>query len=115
MIYDVTNVDSFLFITIDKHSSLQKLLRVMVYCLKFIYIKIIQKCNLETRVRIFRKHKLLEKIFANMVADSIYSREIKSAILLWTFVIQHRRIPDVFVAIEKHRKNCLETIGSQFR
>ena len=43
-----------------------------------------------------------------MIADSIYSRENKSAILLRIFVIQHRRYPDVFVAIVKHRKNCLQ-------
>ena len=77
----------------------------MVYCLKYIYLKVIQKCNVETRLKIFRKYRLLEKVFANMTASSIYSQEIKSAILLWIFVIKHRRFLDVLVAIEKHRKN----------
>jgi len=59
-------------------------------------------------VRVFIKNKLLEYVFANMAADSIYSTEIKSVILLWVFVVQHKRFPDVLVAIEKRRKNCLQ-------
>ena len=114
VIYDITNVAndlcsylSLLMMDETKYSSLRKFLCATVYCLKYIYTVPQGKC-VETRLKIFRKYRLLEKVLANMTASSIYSQEIKSAILLWIFVIQHRRFPDdIFVAIGKHRKNCL--------
>ena len=43
-----------------------------------------------------------------MKTNSIYSHEIKNAMLIWIYVIQRRRFPDVFKAIQKHHRNCLQ-------
>ena len=40
-----------------------------------------------------------------MKTGSIYSYEIKNVRL---YVIHHRRFPDVFSAIQKHQRNCLQ-------
>ena len=54
-----------LMIKETKYSSLWTLLLVTVYCLKFIYIRLIQKCSSETKVNFFGKHKLLEHVFGS--------------------------------------------------
>jgi len=97
-------------LTIDefKYSSLGKLLRVTVYCIKFIYFKVINKCSKELKERVLKKYKILERVFYNVRMNSIYSDEIRNATLLWLYVIQHRRYSDVFVDIVKHRKNCIQ-------
>jgi len=98
VIYEVTNVvqdgsqvyhDYPSPLTIDefKYSSLRKLLRITVYCIKFIYIKVINKCSKELKERVLRKHKILEKVFNNVSEGSIYLNEIRNVTLLWLYVI----------------------------
>ena len=119
VIYEVTNVvndgsqvhnDYPSPLTIDefKYSSLRKLLRITVYCIKFIYIMVLNKCSKELKERVLRKHKILEKVFNNMREGSIYSDEIRNATLLWLYVIQHRKYHEVLNDIEQHRKNCIQ-------
>ena len=91
-----------------KYSSLRKLLRISVYCLKFINLKVMSKCSTELKERVLSRHKLLERVFENLKIGSIYSWEIKNVNLLWVYVIQHRRFYDVFSAIQKRQRNCLQ-------
>ena len=65
VIYDINNVAidlcscaSLLMTDEAKYSSSRKFLHVMVYCLKYIFLKVKQKCNMETRLKIFRKYRL---------------------------------------------------------
>ena len=84
VIHEITNVAndsgnfdshlSLLTINETKYSSLRKLLCVTVYYVKFVYLRVIQKCKQETRVKIFSKYKLLEKVFVHMNVDFIPGR-----------------------------------------
>jgi len=68
-------------LTIDesKHSSIQKLLRITVYCIKFIHTKVVNNCSKELKKR---KHKILEKVSNNVREGSIYLDEIRNVTLL---------------------------------
>ena len=96
--------------TMDEHkySSLRKLLRISVYYLKFINIKVMSKCSTGLKERLFGSHKLLERVFDRLKVGSINAWEIKNVILLWIYVIQHRKFYDVFSAIQKQQRNCLQ-------
>ena len=104
-----TNSDYLSPLTIDEHkcSSLRKLLRITVYCFKFIDVRVLSKCSTGLKEKALGKCKILKRVFNDMKTDSIYSYEIKNAIFIWIYVIQRRRFPDVFKAIQKHHRNCL--------
>ena len=79
----------------------------MYSCLKFIYIKILRKYSARLKERIFGRHKLLEKVFSNISAHSIYSHETKHVVLIWIYALQHRRFFDVLNTINRYSRNCL--------
>ena len=66
------------------------------------------KCSTELKKRVLSRYKLLERVFENLKVGSIYSWEIKNINLLWVYVIQHRKFHEVFSAIQKHQRNCLQ-------
>ena len=117
IIYEIANVvreeskaDYLSPLTIDEHkcSSLRKLLRITVYCFKFIDARVLSKCSTGLKEKALGKCKILKRVFNDMKTNSIYSHEIKNAMLIWIYVIQRRRFPDVFKAIQKHHRNCLQ-------
>ena len=65
--------------TMDEHkySSLRKLLRISVYCLKFIDIKVMSRCSIGLKERLFGSHKLLERVFDRLKVDSIKLGKLK--------------------------------------
>ena len=89
-----------------KYSSLRKLLRVTVFCLKFIRIRVWNRCSDELKEKIRNRHKIL-KIIDDLKDHSIYSQDIKSVRLFWVYVVQQRRYADVFHAITKRQQNGL--------
>ena len=90
------------------YSSLWKLLRVSVYILRFIKIKVWNKLREETRRKHQRFH-LLSTVFRELVdADHITFREIKLVSLLWIYTLQHYHFKAVFIAIKQKRCHCLQ-------
>ena len=79
-----------------------------VYCLKFIYVKVFTGCSTELNERLSRIYKLIERVFNDIKCGSIYSQEIKKAIFIWIYAMQHTRFSDIFIAIQKHQRNCLQ-------
>jgi len=74
VIYEATNVvqdgsqvnddyPSPLLMDEFRYVSLRKLLRITVYCIKFIYFKVVSKCSKKLTERIFAKHRILKKLF----------------------------------------------------
>ena len=106
---DKSQQDTASLFTLEKKcSSLRKLLRVSVYVLKFIKIKVWNQMSTDLQLK-FQKHKLLTTILDNLkVHSSITSQEIKLASLLWIFFIQHRSYSDVYNAIKNKKKHCLQ-------
>jgi len=106
---DNTQQDTASLFTLDKKcSSLRKLLRVSVYMLKFIKIKVLSRMNTDFQAR-FRKHKLLSTVFETLKThNSITFQEIKMASLLWISFIQHKSYSDVFTVIKNKKKHCLQ-------
>ena len=117
IIYEIANVvreeskaDYLSPLTIDEYkcSSLRKLLRITVYCFKFIDARVLSKCSTGLKEKALGKCKILKRVFNDMKTNSIYSHKIKNAMLIWIYVIQRRRFPDVLKAIQKHHRNCLQ-------
>ena len=108
-----TNSDYLSPLTIDEHkySSLRKLLCITVYCFKFIDARVLSKCSTGLKEKALGKCKILKRVFNDMKTNSIYSHEIKNAMLIWIYVIQRRGFPNVFKAIQKHHRNCLQQLG----
>ena len=77
--------------TIDerKYSSLRKLLRVIVFCLKFIKKRVCNKCSDEMKKRICNRHRILN-ISDDLRDHGIYSQDIRSARLIWVYIVQRR-------------------------
>ena len=102
--------DVFLF-GVDKlhYSSMRKLLRISVYILRFIKLKVWNKLQEEIR----RKHQsfyLLSTLFRGLRdAGHITFREIKLVSLLCIYTLQHLYFKAVFVAIKQKRRHCLQT------
>ena len=114
IIYEIANVvreeskvDYLSPLTIDEHkcSSLRKLLRITVYFFKFIDARVLSKCSTGLKEKALGKCKILKRVFNDMKTNSIYSHEIKNAMLIWIYMIQGRIFPDVFKAIQKHHYN----------
>jgi len=89
------------------YSSLRKLLRVSVYVMRFIKHRFWDRIS-EKNQRKFLHHNLLADIFNNLNHGCITPFEISVVSVLWVYFIQHRRYKDVYVAIEKKRKHCLQ-------
>ena len=80
MLYEVSNVvgedtgmalPSPLTIDESRYSTLRKLLRVTVYCFKFIYAKVIIRCSTVTVERNFGKNTVMGNMFHNVKLGSI--------------------------------------------
>ena len=57
----------------------------------------------------FYEHKLLIAIFDKLKeSNPITFQEIKLLSLLWISYIQHRRYPDVCIAINNNKRHCLQ-------
>ena len=59
-------------LTIDE-SKYSSLLRITVYCLKFIYVSVLNKCSTNLKEGVLRKYKVLGSVFNNMKTGSMYS------------------------------------------
>ena len=92
----------------DKYSSLRKLLRITVYCLKFIKQRVWNTLFHLTNGAIGDKYKLIVAVM-NSLTDvySVGAGDIKTATLLWVYTVQRYQFKDAFVAISKNRKHCL--------
>ena len=101
-IYSLCDVDD------KRYSSLRKLLRITIYCLKFIKQMVWLTLSHLTKTTIAEKHKLIAHVL-NSLADnfSICAGNIKVVTLLWVHFLQYRQFADVFIAIKKNRKYCL--------
>ena len=88
-----------------KYSSLWRLLRVTVICLKFVKKYVLNKCS---QKKFLQNCIILKKIFKNMKEESVYYTEIQDVLLLWVYVVQHRKFHDIFIAIQKGEVNCLQ-------
>ena len=87
-------------------SSLRGLLRISVYVLRFLKLRIWNK--LDERKRNLFQHKLLKIIFEDLSNSYITIREIKLVALLWVHTIQHHYYKDVFIALKSNKRNCLQ-------
>ena len=100
--YSVCDIDA------NKYSSLRKLLRITVYCLKFSKQSVWDNLSHLTKKTIGDKYKLTVVVL-NSLTDgySVCAGDIKMAALLWVYSIQHCRFNDVFIALNKNRRHCL--------
>ena len=75
--------------TIDetKYSSLRRLLRVTVFCLKFLKKRVWNRYSDEVKKRICNRHRILN-IIDDLRDHGIYSQDIRSAGLLWVYIVQ---------------------------
>jgi len=106
--HDVDKVSSICGIDESNYSSLRRLLRVTVYCLKFIkrraWLALIQS----RRESIEGWCKLLSFVLNSLSGgSSVCAGDLQVSTLLWVFVVQKRRFANVFIAIMKNRKHCL--------
>ena len=84
------------YIDEKRYSKLRKLLRVTVYCLKFIKQLIWRKLSNEYKRTIEEKHKLLVLVLNSPYNEiSISAGDIKLAAMLWVYCIQQRKLPNV--------------------
>ena len=92
----------------NQYSSLQKLLRVSVYVLRFVKQRVWNQINVDKQQQ-FYEHKLFIAIFDNLKqSNPITFQEIKLLSLLWISYIQHGQCPDVYIAIKNNKKDCLQ-------
>ena len=99
-----------------RYLRLRKLLRVTVYCLKFIKQLIWRKLLNEFKRTIREKYKLLGLVFNSLSNEpSISAGDVKLAAMLWVYCIQQRKLSDVVLAIKMKRKHCLiQQLGLKF-
>ena len=72
----------------DKYSSLRKLLRITVYCLKFIKQRVSNTLSHLTKATIGDKYKLIGAVMNSLTdAYSVYAGDIKMAALLWIYTV----------------------------
>ena len=86
------------------YSSLRKLLRITIYCLKFIKRMVWHTLSHPTKTTI-AEHKLIGHVL-NSLADN-FSICAGDTTLLWVHFLQHHQFADIFIAIKKNRKDCL--------
>ena len=72
LIYVAANEEEQLLFGIDqsRYSSLRKLLRITVFILRFIKIKICNRLNSDKR-KIIHQHKLLVTVFNNLMGEDL--------------------------------------------
>ena len=88
-----------------RYLRLRKLLRVTVYCLKFIKQKLLNEF----------KRTIREKFNSLSNEASISAGDVKLAAMLWVYCIQQRKLSDVVLAIKMKRKHCLiQQLGLKF-
>ena len=89
-------------------SSLRKLLRVSVYVMKFLKIMIWNKLE-ANRKESLQHCKLLVTVFDTLKETKpISSQEVRVVSLLWISAIQHKHFREVYVAIQKRKRHCLQ-------
>ena len=99
-----------------QYSSLRKLLRITVYCFKFIRCFIWLSLSSTLKKVIGEKHRLLKYVF-DSVSDgvSIHAKDIKLVSIVWVYYVQQRKFSDVVTAINMKRKHCLiHQLGLKF-
>ena len=101
---------SLLVCTIDekKYSSLRRLLRVTALCLKFVKMKVWDKCTTGLKKKMCKQHRILRVLNDLKDTGNIYFQDLVSARLLWLYVVQHRKFADVFHAINTKQRNGLQ-------
>ena len=87
-------------------SSLRGLLRISVHVLRFLKMKIWNKLD-ETKRNLFQ-HKLLKDVFESLSDSHITMQEIKLLAILWVYTIQHHYYKDIFLALKKNKRHCLQ-------
>ena len=87
-------------------SSLRGLLRVSVYVLRFLKMRIWNK--LDEKKRNLFQHKLLKVVFESLSDSYITMPEIKLLAVLWVYTIQHHYYKDIFLALKKNKRHCLQ-------
>ena len=85
------------------YSSLRKLLRVSVYVLRFIKLKVWRKIDGERF-----KHRLMAVVLESLSEGFISRTEIKMASILWIYSVQQSYFNDVFLALKNNKKHCLQ-------
>ena len=84
----------------DKYSSLRKLHRITVYCLKLIKQRAWNTLSHLTKATIGDKYKLIGAVMNSLIDGySVCAGDIKMAALLWIYTVQCYQFKDVFVAI----------------
>ena len=92
-----------------KYSSLRKLLRITVYCLKFIEQRIWMILSQVQKEWFGKNHLLLHKVFNLLLTDSfVHAEDIRLAANLWIYCIQQCKFKDIFFAVQMNRKHCLK-------
>ena len=92
----------------QKYSLLRKLLRITVYCLKFIKQRVWMTLSPVQKERFCKNHVLVHKVFSHWSTNSfVCSEDIKLATTLWIYCIQHYRFKDVLIAIQMRKNHCL--------
>ena len=83
------NHGSLLACTIDekKYSSLRRLLRVTALCLKFVKIKVWDKCTTGLKERMCKQHQILRVLNDLKDTGNIYFQDLVSARLLWLHAV----------------------------
>ena len=84
-----------------KYSSLCKLLRITVLCLKFVKKRVFNRCSQSLQEKVLQKCTILKRVITEIKEQSLYFSKIRAATLLWLYVIQRRQFCDVFTAIRK--------------
>ena len=93
--------DVFLFRINDHTSSLRKQLRVSVFVLRYIKLKLWVRIP-EERIRNYFKNRLLKAVFHGLQKKGpITTREIHLACLLWVWFVQLCSFSDLFCALKK--------------
>ena len=97
--------DTFLFgLSEPRYSSLRKLLRILVYVLRFIKVKVLNKLQEETK----QKFNLLFSLFRSLSNNGPVTRlDIKISASLHVYFIQHCRFKEIFLAIKNKKCHCL--------
>ena len=108
---EVTQVknDVFLFGVNDLTSSLRKQLRVSVFALRYIKLKLWVRIPEETIGNYF-KNRLLKGVFHGLQKKGpITAREIHLACLLWVWYVQLCSFSDLFCALKKNKNHSLKS------
>ena len=83
-------------------------MRVTALCLKFVKIKVWDKCTTGLKERMCKQHRILRVLNDLKDTLNIYFQDLVSTRLLWFHVAQQRKFADVFHAIIAKQRNGLQ-------